>query len=65
LTQYFGYFLRDPEESDFQNLLHTLESKPASDVNRHASITCAFLNSPEYQARFGMAITRNVSECGK
>ena len=65
LMQYFGYYLRDPEESDFQTWLDTLESKPPNDTNRYSAVTCAFLNSSEYQSRFGMAITQNASECGK
>lgn len=65
LMQYFGYLLRDPDEVDFKQSLAALENKNLNDPARYATTTCAFLNSPEYQSRFGMSITRNVAECGK
>ncbi len=64
LTQYFGYLLRDPDQEGFKFWLDALAGKSASDPNRFASITCAFLNSSEYQSRFGMAITHSLTECG-
>lgn len=65
LTQYFGYLLRDPDEDGFKFWLNALASREVGDPNRYSPITCAFLSSAEYQSRFGMAITHNLTECSK
>ena len=65
LMQYFGYYQRDPDEADFKVWLIALNSKRRNDPARFTEVSCAFVNSAEYQARFGMALTHNPAECGK
>jgi hypothetical protein len=65
LLQYFVYLRRDPDESGYMFWLNTLQTKPTTSANALRSVTCAFVNSAEYQSRFGMAITHSTSECTK
>jgi hypothetical protein len=64
LMQYFAYLQRDPDEAGYKFWLNALASRPRNDPSRLASISCAFVNSSEYQSRFGMLLTHNVTECG-
>jgi hypothetical protein len=65
LMQYFVYLRRDPDESGYSFWLNTLQVKPTTSANMLRSVTCAFVNSAEYQSRFGMSITHTSSECSK
>ncbi len=64
LMQYFSYLRRDPDESGFNFWVNVLKSKPARDPEAARSMVCAFLNSAEYQLRFGMLLTHSSNECG-
>ena len=64
LTQYFSYLRRDPEKSGYNLWLNILKSKPVRDPSAARSMVCTFLNSTEYQARFGMLTTHSSNECG-
>ena len=64
LMQYFGYLRLDPNEQTLNSKLAELESKSRNDQHRYESVTCAFVNSADYQNRFGMVPTHNPLECG-
>ena len=63
LMQFFGYLQRDPDQEDFKVWLNALNAKRRNDPARFASVSCAFVNSAEYQSRFGMVKTHDPSEC--
>lgn len=63
LMQYFGYLLRDPEESDYRRRVTLLASRGPSDPSAYASASCGFLNSPEYQSRFSLRAAHTIGEC--
>jgi hypothetical protein len=63
LTQFFGYWQRDPDEGDFKHWLDALSSKRKNDPGRYTAVTCSFVNSSEYQFRFGMVLTHTPDEC--
>ena len=61
LAEYFGYLRRDPDPKGFEFWLNTLNNRVP---NNYRAMVCAFITSPEYQRRFGTAISRSNSECG-
>ena len=63
LSHYFGYLRRDPDESGFATWINFIKAKPLRDADTARSVTCGFLNSSEYQARFGMLTTHDPREC--
>ena len=63
LMQYFTYLRRDADDEGFHYWIKALASRNHNDPNRYTSITCAFVNSTEYQSRFGMLITNNPDQC--
>ena len=63
LTEYFAYLRRDPDESGYATWLNFLKNKPLRDADTARSVTCGFLNSAEYQNRFGMLTTHDPREC--
>lgn len=63
LSHYFGYLRRDPDESGLTTWMNFIKNKPLRDADTARSVTCGFLNSPEYQARFGMLTTHDPREC--
>lgn len=63
LSHYFGYLRRDPDESGLATWINFIKSKPLRDAETARSVTCGFLNSTEYQARFGMLTTHDPREC--
>lgn len=63
LTQFFGYWRRNADEGDFKYWLDVLSSKRKNDPGRFTSLTCSFVNSSEYQLRFGMVLTHTPHEC--
>lgn len=62
--QYFTYLRRNPDEAGFNAWLNTLKSRPLRDPEAARSMVCNFLNSAEYQNRFGILATHHVRECG-
>jgi hypothetical protein len=54
---------RDPDHGGYKFWLNNLAGKNAGDPVRYAPIICAFLNSSEYQSRFGMQPTHHEGEC--
>lgn len=63
LSHYFGYLRRDPDDSGFATWLTFIRNKPLRDADTARSVTCGFLNSAEYQERFGMLATHDPREC--
>jgi hypothetical protein len=63
LMQYFSYLRRDPDESGYNFWLNVLKGKPTRDPEAARAMVCAFLNSAEYQWRFGMLVTHSGNEC--
>ena len=61
--QYFTYLRRSPDDAGFNAWVNTLKSKPLRDPEAARSMVCNFLNSAEYQNRFGMIATHNSREC--
>jgi hypothetical protein len=63
LFQYFGYLRRNPDETSLNTWVSTLKNKPLRDPEAARSLVCNFLNSTEYQNRFGMLATHNPRQC--
>ena len=63
LFQYFTHLRRNPDEAGFNAWVNTLKSKPLRDPDAARSMVCNFLNSAEYQNRFGMLATHHSREC--
>ncbi len=63
MTQYFSYLRRDPDETGLNFWVGVLKNKPLRDQEAARSMVCAFLNSTEYQNRFGMVTTHGIVEC--
>lgn len=63
LFQYFTHLRRNPDEAGYIAWVNTLKSKPLRDPEVARSLVCNFLNSAEYQNRFGMVATRHHREC--
>jgi hypothetical protein len=63
LSHYFAYFRRDPDESGYTTWLNAIKNKPLRDADTARSVTCGFLNSAEYQNRFGLLTTHDLREC--
>ena len=61
--QFFTHLRRNPDDAGFTAWLNTLKSKPLRDPEAARSMVCNFLNSAEYQNRFGMHATHNSREC--
>jgi hypothetical protein len=63
MFQYFTHLRRNPDEAGFNAWVNTLKSKPLRDPDAARSMVCNFLNSAEYQNRFGMNATHHSREC--
>jgi hypothetical protein len=63
LSHYFGYLRRDPDESGYSTWLTFIRNKPLRDADTARSVTCGFVNSAEYQERFGLLATHDPREC--
>jgi hypothetical protein len=63
LFQYFAYLRRDPDDGGYAFWVNTVKSKPLRDPSAARSMVCAFLNSEEYQQRFGLLTTHSSREC--
>lgn len=63
LFQYFTHLRRNPDEAGFSAWVNTLKTKPLRDPDAARSMVCNFLNSAEYQNRFGMLATHHSREC--
>jgi Tol biopolymer transport system component len=59
LMQYFGYMRRDIDQGGYAYWLDVLNR-----TNNHRGMVCNFINSWEYQLRFG-AVTRINADCGQ
>ncbi|HEY6121462.1 MAG TPA: DUF4214 domain-containing protein [Pyrinomonadaceae bacterium] len=60
---YFVYLRRDPDDAGLNFWSNTLRNTSASDAAAFRKVSCTFLNSAEYQARFGMVISHTPQEC--
>lgn len=63
LFQYFTYLRRNPDEAGYATWVNTLKSKPLRDPEAARSLVCNFVNSAEYQNRFGMITTHSNRDC--
>jgi len=63
LFQYFSQLRRNPDEASYGAWVNTLKSKPLRDPEAARLLVCNFLNSTEYQNRFGMVATHYSREC--
>ncbi len=63
LFQYFTHLRRSPDEAGYNAWVNTLKAKPLRDADAARSLVCNFLNSAEYQNRFGMVTTHHNREC--
>ena len=63
LFQYFTFLRRSPDEAEYNAWVNSLKSKPLRDPDAARSLVCNFLNSAEYQNRFGMVATHHSREC--
>jgi hypothetical protein len=63
LFHYFAYLRRDPDESGYAIWLNFIKSKPVRDTDTARSVTCGFVNSSEYQNRFGLLTPHDPREC--
>jgi hypothetical protein len=63
LSHYFAYLRRDPDESGYAMWLNFIKNKSLRDTDTARSVTCGFLNSSEYQSRFGLLTTHDPREC--
>jgi Matrixin/Carboxypeptidase regulatory-like domain len=63
LFQYFTYLRRSPDEAGYNAWVNTLKNKPLRDPEAARSLVCNFLQSAEYQNRFGMIATRSSRDC--
>ena len=63
MTQFFAFLRRDPDDAGFASSLNTLKNKPLRDPGAARAMVCSFLNSEEYQARFGILTTHTTREC--
>lgn len=61
--QYFTHLRRNPDEAGFTAWMNTLKSKPLRDSEAARTLVCNFLNSAEYQNRFGMVATNHTRQC--
>jgi hypothetical protein len=63
LFQYFAFLRRDPDDAGFTSWLEKLKNKPQRDAAAARALVCSFINSEEYQARFGMLTPHTTREC--
>jgi hypothetical protein len=63
LLQYFAFFRRDPDENGFTSMVNTLKKQPLRDTGAARSMVCSFMNSEEYQLRFGILAPHHTREC--
>jgi hypothetical protein len=63
LFHYFAYLRRDPDDSGYTTWLNFIKAKPLRDADTARSVTCGFLNSSEYQNRFGLLTPHDPREC--
>lgn len=60
LAEYFSYLRRDPDPAGYQFWLDVLNNRVP---NNYRSMVCAFINSAEYQFRFGSTQTHTDADC--
>ena len=63
MFQYFTHLRRTPDDAGYNAWVNTLKSKPLRDPDAARSLVCNFINSAEYQNRFGMLATHHSREC--
>jgi hypothetical protein len=62
-AQYFSFLRRDPDENGLNSKVNVLKARPLRDGDAARSLVCSFLNSIEYQQRFGLSATHSGTEC--
>ncbi|HSK64179.1 MAG TPA: matrixin family metalloprotease [Pyrinomonadaceae bacterium] len=63
LFHYFAYLRRDPDEGGYGIWLNFIKGRPLRDAETARSVTCGFVNSSEYQNRFGLLTPHDPKEC--
>jgi hypothetical protein len=61
--QYLTLLRRSPDDAGYNAWVNTLKGKPLRDADAARSMVCTFINSAEYQNRFGMLVTHTNREC--
>ena len=61
LTEYFAYLRRDADAGGFDFWLNVLNNGE----HNYRGMVCGFINSAEYQRRFGAIVNRTDSECSR
>jgi hypothetical protein len=62
--EYFTHLRREPDDDGYRAWVTVLKNKPLRDPETTQKLVCSFLNSGEYQSRFGMVATHSNNECG-
>ena len=63
MFQYFMHLRRSPDDAGYNAWVNTLKNKPLRDPDAARLLVCNFINSAEYQNRFGMVATHHSREC--
>jgi hypothetical protein len=63
LMYYFAYLRRDPDDGAYNFWLNVVNARIPTDKTPSQALVCAFINSAEYQSRFGMLTTHTDKEC--
>ncbi len=63
LMYYFAYLRRDPDDGAYNFWLNVINAGVPNDTTSSQALVCAFINSAEYQLRFGMLTTHTDKEC--
>ena len=62
LSEYFAYLRRDPDGGGYDFWLQVLNN---GDPGNYRGMVCGFINSFEYQRRFGAVVTHSDGECSR
>ena len=57
-----GYLRRDGDANGLNFWLIQVNSAPLKDLGKQHAMVCSFINSTEYQQRFGEIITHNQQQ---
>lgn len=62
-TEYGGYLRRDSDVAGFLFWLNKVNAGPLRDTSKQHSMVCSFINSQEYQFRFGTTANHQSVDC--
>jgi hypothetical protein len=61
-NEYFGYLRRDGDANGMNFWLIQINNAPLRNIDKQHAMVCSFINSTEYQQRFGEIITHNQQQ---